>query len=144
MTCVCASFFSGYRFQRSYLARKYRSPETAHELWTVSQLRQSTYEPGTQVTDHFEVVEKTPTQITVRYGDSPVKNPGPRNSDGLFIISAEIDRDRGEAVLGLKSCFFTSAERVEGICGPMPAWMERLHTWYSRLWLATGSWRVIR
>lgn len=79
----------------------------------------------------------------MRCGDTP-RNGGPRDSDGLFIISAEIDRERGEAVLGLKSCFFTSARKVEGIAGPMPAWMEELHAWYSRLWLATGSWKVMR
>jgi hypothetical protein len=89
------------------------------------------------------VVDKTPTEITVRCGDSP-RNAGPRDSDGLFIISAEIDRERGEAVLGLKSCLFTSARKVEGIAGPMPVWMEKLHTWYARLWLETGSWRVTK
>lgn len=107
------------------------------------QLEQSTYEVGTQITDHFEVVDKTPTQITVRCGDTP-RNQAPRDSDGLFIISATIDRDRQEAVLALKSCFFVSARRIEGIQGPMPYWMEVLHTWYSRLWLETGSWRVMR
>ncbi|KAH8904644.1 hypothetical protein BR93DRAFT_899831 [Coniochaeta sp. PMI_546] len=131
----------GYRFQRAYLARKYQGPETASQLWTVPQLEQSTYEVGTQITDHFEVVDKTPTEITVRCGDSP-RNPAPRESDGLFIISAEIDRERGEAVLGLKSCFFVSARRIEGIQGPLPGWIEVLHTWYSRLWLETGSWRL--
>ena len=33
-----------------------------------------------------------------------------------------------------KSCFFGSAQRVEGIRGPMPAWMELLHAYYARLW----------
>lgn len=116
---------------------------TSDQLWTVDQLAKSRYDPSVKITDHFEVVEKTPTEITVRCGDTP-RNGGPRDSDGLFIISAEIDRERGEAVLGLKSCFFTSAHRVEGIAGPMPAWMEELHAWYSRLWLATGSWKVMR
>jgi len=109
----------------------------------VPQLEQSTYEVGTQITDHFEVVDKTPTEITVRCGDTP-RNPAPRESDGLFVISAEIDRERQEAVLGLKSCFFVSARRIEGIHGPMPDWIEVLHCWYSRLWLETGSWRVTR
>ena len=134
---------TGYRFQRAYLARKYQSPATSSQLWTVPQLEQSDYDVGTQITDHFEVVEKTPTQITVRCGDSP-RNQEPRDSDGLFIISAEIDRERDEAVLGLKSCFFVSARKIDGIQSPMPGWMEVLHTWYSRLWLETGAWRVKR
>ncbi|KAK0667480.1 hypothetical protein QBC41DRAFT_228406 [Cercophora samala] len=131
----------GYRFQRAYLARKYQGPATATQLWTADQLSKSTYEPGTQLTDHFEVVEKTPTEIVVRCGDTP-RNPGPRDSDGLFVISASVDKARGEVVLGLKSCFFNGNSRVEGIQGPMPGWMEELHRWYSRLWLVTGSWRV--
>lgn len=132
---------AGYRFQRAYLARKYQRPATAAQLWTADQLSKSTYEPGTQLTDHFEVVEKTPTEIVVRCGDTP-RNAGPRDSDGLFVISASVDKARGEVVLGLKSCFFNGNSRVEGIQGPMPGWMEELHRWYSRLWLVTGSWRV--
>jgi len=133
----------GYRFQRAYLARKYHGPATAGQLWTVDQLAQAAYEPGTQLTDHFEVVEKTASEIVVRCGDSP-RNPDPRDSDGLFVISAAVDRERGEVVLGLKSCFFKSSSKVEGIQGPLPGWMETLHRWYSRLWIETGSWRVTR
>lgn len=133
----------GYRFQRAYLARKYHGPATAAQLWTVDQLSRSTYEPGTQLTDHFEVVEKTPSEIVVRCGDSP-RNSSPRDSDGLFAISATIDRERNEAVLGLKSCFFNSSRRIEGIQGPVPGWIEMLHRLYSRIWLETASWRVSR
>lgn len=133
----------GYRFQRAYLARKYHGPATSAQLWTVDQLSGSTYEPGTQLTDHFEVVEKTPSEIVVRCGDTP-RNPDPRDSDGLFVISAVVDRERGEAVLGLKSCFFNSSRKVEAIQGPMPGWMELAHRWYSRLWIETGSWRITR
>ncbi|EAQ83180.1 hypothetical protein CHGG_09584 [Chaetomium globosum CBS 148.51] len=130
----------GYRFQRAYLARKYHGPATASQLWTVNQLARSAYEPGTQLTDHFEVVEKTPSEVVVRCGDSP-RNPNPRDSDGLFSIGAAVDRERGEAVLKLTSCLFISNNKVEGIQGPMPGWMEMLHRWYARLWMETGSWR---
>jgi len=136
-------YLLGNRFQRAYLARKYQGPATASQLWTVDQLSSSTYEVGTELIDHFEVVEKTPTQIVVRCGDTP-RNQGPRDSDGLFVISAYVDESRKEAVLELKSCFFTSSSRVEGIQGPMPGWMEYLHRWYTRLWMATGSSRVTR
>jgi len=95
------------------------------------------------LTDHFEVVEKTPTEIIVRCGDTP-RNQGNRASDGLFVISATIDEKNGEAVLGLKSCFFTSEKKVEGIQGPMPGWIEELHRWYSRVWMTTGSWNITR
>ncbi|KAK5661792.1 hypothetical protein OQA88_9894 [Cercophora sp. LCS_1] len=131
----------GYRPQLGYLARKYQGPATSSQLWTPKQLNTSTYEPGTQLSDHFEVVDKTPTEITVRCGDSP-RNRGPRDSDGLFVIQAEVDAKRGEVILGLKSCFFNSATKIEGIQGPVPYWIELPHRWYSRLLLAAASWRL--
>lgn len=131
---------TGHEIQRRYLARKYKGPRTASQLWSKKELRESDYAPGTQLVDHFEVVEKTPTSITVRCGDSPLK-AGPRPSDGIFVISAEVDRERGEVELGLKSCFFQSHQRIEGIAGPMPLWMEYLHTEYARSWMvAASSW----
>ncbi|KAL2019919.1 hypothetical protein VTK56DRAFT_9011 [Thermocarpiscus australiensis] len=133
----------GYRPQRAYLARKYHGPATYGQLWTVDQLNKSSYEPGTQITDHFEVVEKTPSEIVVRAGDTP-RNPNPRDADGLFVIGAAVDKERGEAVLALKSCFFTSSRKVDGIQGPLPGWIETAHRWYSRLLMETGSWRVTR
>ncbi|KAJ9145444.1 FAD linked oxidase [Pleurostoma richardsiae] len=132
----------GYAIQRIYLARKYRA-QTPKSLWTPAQLSGSTYDVGTQITDHFEVVEKTPSAITVRCGDSP-RHQGPREGDGLFVMYAEVDRERNEVELGLKSCFFTSASKVEGIVGPMPVWMEKLHTWYSRIMMASGAQRLTR
>lgn len=84
------------------------------------------------------MVEKTPTSITVRCGDSP-RNAGPRDSDGLFTMYAEIDKERGEVELGLKSAFFTTATRQDGILGPMPKYMEKAHQWYSRLWMVSAS-----
>lgn len=134
---------AGYRFQRAYLARKYQGPATASQLWTVDQLSKSKYDPGTQLTDHFEVVEKTPTAITVRCGDSP-RNQGPRDSDGLFVMKAEVDKERREVVLSLTSCFFNGRSKVDGILGPMPAWMETLHQWYARLWMATAATKLTR
>jgi hypothetical protein len=125
------------------MARKYKGAATANQLWTTEQLATANYEVGDIITDHFEVVDKTPTAITVRCGDSP-RNAGPRDSDGLFTISAVVDKERGEVELGLKSCFFNSARKVEGIQGPMPWWTEELHRWYARSWMATGAWRVMR
>ena len=41
------------------------------------------------ITDHFEVLEKTPERILIRCGDSPL-NSGVRDSDGLFEIGVKI------------------------------------------------------
>lgn len=48
----------GFRFQRAHLARKYQCPATASQSRTVEQTVESTYELSTQLTDHFEVVER--------------------------------------------------------------------------------------
>ncbi|KAK0611460.1 hypothetical protein B0T14DRAFT_500553 [Immersiella caudata] len=133
----------GYRPQRDYLSRKYEGPATASQLWTTEQLNKSTYEPGTQLSDHFEIVEKTPTEIIVRCGDSP-RNTGPRDSDGLLILSAEVDKEHNEVVVGLKSVFFNSSRKIEGIQGPAPFWLEIAHRWYSRLLTESASWRLTR
>lgn len=133
----------GYRIQRNYLAKKYQGAATASQLWTTQQLNESTYEEGTQLSDHFEIVEKTPTEIVVRCGDSP-RNMGPRDSDGLLVLSAVVDKERKEVVVGLKSVFFGSKTKVEGIQGPMPFWLEMAHRWYSRLLTETAAWRLMR
>ncbi|TLD32711.1 hypothetical protein PspLS_01002 [Pyricularia sp. CBS 133598] len=136
-----------YEIQRRYLARKYHnaSTSTAHDLWSKEQLSASTYEPGTIITDHFQVLERTPTSITVRCGDSP-RNQGPRDSDGLFTFSAVVDRERGEVELGLKSTLFPSSRKLEGdeAKPPMPPWMEDLHTWYARFWMVSGYRRLLK
>ena len=134
---------AGYTVQRKYLEYKYRDSETASQLWDPDQLMSSTYEKGTQITDHFEVLEKTATSITVRAGDTP-RTSGPRASDGLFVISATVDKLHDEVELSVKSVFFSSEGKVAGNKGPMPPWIEELHQWYSRLLNETGSWNLLK
>lgn len=122
---------------------KWRGPETAQQLWTNEQLATSTYDKGAIITDHFEVLEKTPTSITVRCGDSP-RNQSLRPSDGLFVISATVDKQREEIELQLKSCLFSSQGSIKGFKGPMPPWMDELHQWYSRIWMETASWKLLK
>ncbi|KFA55285.1 hypothetical protein S40293_04926 [Stachybotrys chartarum IBT 40293] len=133
----------GYVIQRKYLEMKWKGPETSQQLWTRSQLAQDTYDKGTIITDHFEVVEKTPTTITARCGDSP-RNQGLRPSDGLFSISAIVDKEREEVELRLRSCLFSSQGSTTGAKGPMPPWKEELHQWYARIWSETGSWKLLK
>lgn len=135
----CAGVWSGlgYAYQRSYLEKKYRGPTTAHQLWDKKDLSASTYEVGTQITDHFEVIEKTKDHITVRCGDSPLKT-GIRPSDGLFEMSAKINKAEGVVEFGLKSVFYNGQGPVEGTNGPMPAHIEFLHRQYTKLWMETA------
>ncbi|KAH6981687.1 hypothetical protein BKA56DRAFT_584303 [Ilyonectria sp. MPI-CAGE-AT-0026] len=141
----CRGLWSGLGFtiQQKYLEYKWRSPETEDQLWDQEQLAESTYDKGTKFTDHFEVVEKTARDITVRCGDSP-RNQGLRGSDGLFVISTSIDQVHGEVELRLKSCLFHSEGKFPGNKGPMPGWMEEMHQWYSRIWSETAARKLLK
>lgn len=126
---------TGYAIQRAYLARKYQGSDTANHLWSRQELMSSTYEPGTLITDHFEVLEKTSDRILIRCGDSP-RRQDVRASDGLFEISAVVKPDEGVAEFGLKSCFFQGLARAES--EPMPPHVAWLHRQYTKLLLETA------
>jgi hypothetical protein len=127
---------TGYAYQRSYLEKKYRNTTTtAHQLWTRPELLSSTYDVGTQITDHFEVMSKTPESIVVRCGDSPLKT-GVRDSDGLFEMGVKINRDEGVAEFRLKSVFYKGLGRAEN--PPMPSHVEFAHRLYTKLWMESA------
>lgn len=131
----------GYAFQRAYLARKYQGPETATHLWSPEELRASKYDKGTLITDHFEVVDKTPDRIVVRCGGSP-RVQEVRESDGLFEMSAVVKPEEGVAEFGLKSCFFQGLGKAES--EPMPAHIVWLHKQYTKLWSESAIRNVLR
>ncbi|GLA60940.1 hypothetical protein AtubIFM55763_002675 [Aspergillus tubingensis] len=139
----CAGVWSGfgYAYQRRYLSKKYEGPETASHLWTRADLRAATYDVGTLITDHFEVVEKTPERIVVRCGDSPRKKDV-RESDGLFEISTEVKPQEGVAEFRLKSLFFQGKGKAES--EPMPSHVVWLHQQYTKLWLETALGNIWR
>ncbi|KAJ5987767.1 hypothetical protein N7481_002977 [Penicillium waksmanii] len=133
----CAGVWGGmgYMAQRAYFANKYQGPETATHLWDRKDLLSNTYEVGTVITDHFEVLEKTDESITVRCGDTP-RHPDIRKSDGLFEISAVVKQEEGIAEFKLKSCFYQGEGKAEG--SPMGPVMTWLHQQYTKLWMETA------
>lgn len=132
-------FGLGYAYQRRYLEKKYRGPSTATDLWDRKELKTATYDVGTRITDHFEVVSKTPNSIIVRCGDSPRKMEV-RESDGLFEMTAEVKEKEGVAEFGLKSVFYNGMAEAakEGAPGPMSPWMQWAHAQYDKLWMETS------
>jgi hypothetical protein len=132
---------TGYAFQRAYLSRKYEAADTASHLWSNEQLSNSTYDVGTLITDHFEVIEKTSDRIVVRCGDSP-RRQDVRGSDGLFEISAVVKPEEGVAEFGLKSCFYQGLGKAEG--SPMPSHITWLHQQYTKLLGETALYKVRR
>ncbi len=136
-----ANWKTGYTYQRSYLEKKYKNDTTtAHQLWSRDQLRKSTYEVGTQITDHFEVISKTPEAIVVRCGDSPLKT-GVRDSDGLFEMGVRINREEGVAEFSLKSVFYKGLGTASS--KPMPDHIEFAHRLYTKLWMETAVQNVV-
>ena len=139
----CAGVWSGlgYAYQRSYLAKKYQNDTTtSHQLWSRKELKDARYEVGTQITDHFEVVERDEENITVRCGDSPLKTEV-RDSDGLFQMGARVLRNEGVVEFSLKSVFFKGLGKSDA--APMPAHVEFAHRLYTKLWMETAIYNVM-
>jgi hypothetical protein len=133
----CAGVWSGlgYAYQRSYLEKKYRSdPAVSAHLWDRKELAESKYEVGTLITDHFEVVSKTPESVMVRCGASP-RERDVRESDGLFEMTAVVKEDEGVAEFGLKSVFYNGLKGHESGsgAGPMPGHVQWLHQQYDKV-----------
>lgn len=134
---------AGYAYQRRYLEKKYRAdPITADHLWDKKDLQSSTYDVGTKITDHFEVVSKNENSIIVRCGDSP-RIQEVRASDGLFEMSAEVKKDEGVAEFGLKSIFYNGLgpqpdQEGKPPSEPMSPWIKWLHQQYAKVWMETA------
>ena len=64
--------------------------------------------------NHFTVIEKSSDSILFRCGDSPLVNRDrPRESDGLFELSAQAKLDQGFAEFRLKSVFFSGEPKTD-------------------------------
>lgn len=140
--------YTGFAYQRRFLEKKYRAdPVTADHLWDKKDLQSSTYEVGTKITDHFEVVSKNANSIIVRCGDSP-RVRDVRASDGLFEMSAEIKKDEGVAEFGLKSVFYNGLAQPdkEGppLSPPMSNWIQWLHQQYDKVLMETAITNVTK
>ncbi|KAI1880122.1 hypothetical protein JX265_001743 [Neoarthrinium moseri] len=139
-TEFCRAVWSGWALapQRFVQSKTSHGPATAQQLWKKADLASSTYEVGAQFVDHFEVVERSSTDVMVRAGGSPL-DQGPRELEGLLLTSVRIDRAAGEAELSLASVFFKGQERVTDGSGPAPYPIEILHQLYARALVLAGS-----
>ncbi|KAF2713811.1 hypothetical protein K504DRAFT_473039 [Pleomassaria siparia CBS 279.74] len=133
----------GYAYQRRFLEKKYKAlPGREDHLWSREELGNAEYEKGTKITDHFEVVEKTPEKIVVRCGDSPLE-AGPRPSDGLFSMEVTKDEQAQTATFHLKSVFVnTTPEGKDN--QPLPWHFQFLHRLYTKLWMETAVRKLVK
>ncbi|KAI1770117.1 hypothetical protein F4818DRAFT_446570 [Hypoxylon cercidicola] len=144
-TEFCRGAWSGYAYapQRIIMMLVNRGPKTRDQLFRRQQLAFSKYELGTRFSDHFEVVERTRNSVTVRAGGSPLE-PGPRELDGLLVVSAKVDKETGTVDVGLKTAFFNSVERVQDDTKPANFAAELLHRFYARAMVDSGIRRLTR
>lgn len=137
---------TGYTIQREYLRAKYKDPKrTGHQLWSKKQLLSSNYATGTEITDHFVVLDKTPSTILIRCGDSPLNSPNSqRPSDGLFEITADLHADEGFCEFRLKSVFYQGLGKSATGEPPMQGFMLWAHKQYTKLWMESAVRKVMR
>ncbi|KAL2816931.1 hypothetical protein BJX63DRAFT_130850 [Aspergillus granulosus] len=136
----CAGVWGGYGYaiQRTILARLGRTDSNKESiLWDKKQLLGSTYEAGTNVTDHFVVVGKTPRSIVLWGAHAPSENPGvPRDMENLAEVTADVDVARGVVEFRLKNIFYNGVERTSKELFPPPiVW---LHFQYCKLLVEGG------
>ncbi|GFF60216.1 hypothetical protein IFM51744_10223 [Aspergillus udagawae] len=136
----CAGVWGGYGYaiQRNILARLGRDDSNKDlMLWDKKELLNSTYGEGTNVTNHFVVVGKTPRSIVLWGAHSPSENPGvPRDMENLAEITTDIDMDQGVAEFRLKNIFYNGVERTSKDLFPPPiVW---LHFQYCKLLVEAG------
>ena len=120
-----------------------RNFKTKDQLFDRKQLETANYELGTRFSDQFEVVERTSNSVTVRAGGSPLE-PGPREFDGILILSAKVDKGAGMVEVGIKTAFFDSAAPVRDGKKPSPYVVELLHRFYARALVDSGARRLTR
>ncbi|XXH01690.1 hypothetical protein Hte_008051 [Hypoxylon texense] len=144
-TEFCRGAWAGYAYapQRIIMMLTNRGPKTRDQLFRQQQLAFSKYELGTRFSDHFEVVERTKNSVTVRAGGSPLE-PGPRELDGLLVVSAKVDKQTETVVVGIKTTFFNSTEPVRDEKKPAPFVAELLHRLYARAMVDSGVRRLTR
>ncbi|KAF9269787.1 hypothetical protein L218DRAFT_983580 [Marasmius fiardii PR-910] len=137
----CAGVWSGsgYTPQRLILQRACYGNETKDQLWSPKELQESSYEVGTQITDHFEVFEHTPKSIIVRCGDTPRKR-GVREVDGVFEMAVELKPEEGVVEFHMRSVMWQGLGKSDKPPMPAPVWW--LHKQYAKLWMETALWNV--
>lgn len=148
---------AGFAVQRRLSIRHARQSDkvSADELYTKAQIMDSAFEageiwykiyginmqplmlwyPGTGISDHFVVIEKTPTSVLFR-GGSPSDENGLRAVDSLMQGVVDIDEKEGVAVLRLKCMFYSG--QVKGSPPPLPKAVTPLHLIYAKSLAANG------
>ncbi|OBS28433.1 hypothetical protein FPOA_02371 [Fusarium poae] len=134
----------GYGIQRRIMAL-FKDDHTKHDLWNKKDLLESTYEPGTYFTNHFLVLSKTPTCITMRGCFDPHQSPpSPMDIDNVVEIHAEMNEAKQVVVLKLRVFTFDGRKEASDKEDPFGGIVGWLHRRYSTLLVESGARNCIR
>ncbi|SCN87246.1 uncharacterized protein FFNC_01844 [Fusarium fujikuroi] len=129
----------GYGIQRRIMTL-FKNEANKNDLWEKQDLLASTYEPGTYFTNHFVVLSKTPTCITLRGCIDPHQSPpSPMDVDNLVEIRAELDEGKQVAVLKLQCITFDGRKEANDKEDPFGGVGGWLHRQYSTLLVESGA-----
>ncbi|KAH6693796.1 hypothetical protein F5X68DRAFT_258640 [Plectosphaerella plurivora] len=131
-TSLIEAFCGGYEIQRN-LMHLTKHESSSNDLWTSDEIRNSKFEPGTVITNHFIVLEKTPTALTFRGCLGPRQTPmAPQDLDNLFELSAVVNEEKKVVEFRLKCITFDGTDLMarEDPFGGFPG---LLHRQYAKL-----------
>ncbi|KAF5975534.1 hypothetical protein FBULB1_7314 [Fusarium bulbicola] len=129
----------GYGIQRRIMTF-FKNEANKNDLWEKKDLLASTYEIGTYFTNHFVVLSKTPTCITMRGCFDPHQSPpSPMDVDNLVEIRAELDEAKQMAVLKLQVITFDGRKEASDKEDPFGGVGGWLHRRYSTLLVESGA-----
>ncbi|CAF3451149.1 unnamed protein product [Fusarium graminearum] len=129
----------GYGIQRKIMAL-FKHDLNKHDLWTKKELLESTYQPGTYFTNHFLVLSKTPTCITMRGCFDPHQSPpSPMDIDNMVEVRAELDDAKQVAILKLRVITFDGRKEASDKEDPFGGVGGWLHRRYSTLLVESGA-----
>ncbi|KXJ94278.1 hypothetical protein Micbo1qcDRAFT_193486 [Microdochium bolleyi] len=141
----CRGIWSRWGFwpQSKYQYKYDRPANTDDNLWDIKDLGTANFDRGLRIVNHFEVVDKRPTEIWIRCGGSPLE-PGLRKSDGLIVLGARIDRAAQEAEFTFKSALFSSGapRQASDAKHSVPPKIVTLHQWYVKILTQSALARV--
>ncbi|KAK7430974.1 hypothetical protein QQZ08_002504 [Neonectria magnoliae] len=129
----------GYAVQRNIL-ESFKDDSNREDVWAKEDLLKSTYEPGTYITNHFHVLEKTPRSLTMRGCFSPRQSPPePVSVDNLVELRTDLDTARQVAVFKLKTITFDGTQGASQEPDPFGGFAGWLHRQYAALLLESAA-----
>ncbi|KAF4992385.1 hypothetical protein FGRMN_7197 [Fusarium graminum] len=129
----------GYAIQRKIMTH-FKNEANKNDVWDKDDLLKCTYEPGTFFTNHFLVLSKTPTCITMRGCFDPHQTPpAPTDIDNIVEMHAELDEVKKVVILKFRALTFDGRQEASDKEDPFGGFGGWLHRRYSSLLVESGA-----